>query len=109
MAECGVCRTAGIAHSGYHARNFPEGQGPLELAYALTIHKAQGSEFRTVFVVLPKNCRLISRELLYTALTRSRDRLVLLIEGDSASVLSQKFVHKSGRDSPRFRRRSWSK
>ena len=60
--------------------------GPLELAYALTVHKSQGSEFRKVFVVLPKNCRLLSRELVYTALTRSREQLVLLIEGDDATV-----------------------
>src|ERR1700675_4265083 len=54
-----------------------------KLAYALTVHKAQGSEFQKVFVVLPKNCRPLSRELLYTALTRSRRQLVLLIEGDN--------------------------
>jgi ATP-dependent exoDNAse (exonuclease V) alpha subunit len=72
---------------GYSSRHFPSGSGPLELAYALTVHKAQGSEFRRVFVILPKTCRLLSRELLYTALTRSRDQLVLLIEGDDASIL----------------------
>ncbi|MHB8875706.1 MAG: AAA family ATPase [Myxococcaceae bacterium] len=72
---------------GYHGRDFPGGSGPLELAYALTVHKAQGSEFKKVFVVLPKTCRLLSRELLYTALTRSREQLVLLIEGENASVL----------------------
>lgn len=72
---------------GYRGRDFPGGAGPLELAYALTVHKAQGSEFRKVFVVLPKNCRLLSRELLYTALTRSREQLVLLIEGSDATVL----------------------
>jgi hypothetical protein len=72
---------------GYRSRDFPEGSGPLELAYALTIHKAQGSEFQTVFVVLPRNSGLLSRELLYTALTRSRRRLVLLVEGDDASFL----------------------
>lgn len=72
---------------GYQGRDFPGGTGVLELAYALTVHKAQGSEFKVVFVVLPKNCRLISRELLYTALTRSRDKLVLLIEGEDASGL----------------------
>jgi hypothetical protein len=63
------------------------GGGPLELAYALTVHKAQGSDFQTVFVVLPQRSRLMSRELLYTALTRSRDRLVLLVEGTDASFL----------------------
>jgi len=72
---------------GYRSREFPGGAGPLELAYALTVHKSQGSEFRKVFVVLPKNCRLLSRELLYTSLTRSREQLVLLIEGsDTASL-----------------------
>lgn len=72
---------------GYSKRDFPGGAGPLELAYALTVHKSQGSEFRKVFVVLPKDCQLLTRELLYTALTRSREQLVLLIEGDDASVL----------------------
>jgi hypothetical protein len=61
--------------------------GPLELAYALTVHKAQGSEFGVVFLVLPKRTRLLTRELLYTALTRSRQHLVLLIEGRDASFL----------------------
>jgi len=72
---------------GYSGRDFPGNAGPLQLAYALTVHKAQGSEFKKVFVVLPKNCRLLSRELLYTALTRSREQLVLLIEGSDASIL----------------------
>lgn len=55
----------------YYPGQFPTGGGgPLELAYALTVHKAQGSEFRKVFVVLPQRSRLMSRELLYTALTR---------------------------------------
>lgn len=72
---------------GYSKRDFPGGVGPLELAYALTVHKSQGSEFKKVFVVVPRNCRLLSRELIYTALTRSREQLVLLIEGDDATVL----------------------
>ena len=72
---------------GYSGRDFPGGSGPLELAYAITVHKSQGSEFQKVFVILPKNCRPLSRELLYTALTRSRRQLVLLVEGDNASML----------------------
>ena len=71
----------------YRPGQFGGGSGPLELAYALTVHKAQGSEFGTVFVVLPKHSRLMTRELLYTALTRSRDRLVLLIEGSDPTFL----------------------
>jgi hypothetical protein len=72
---------------GYRTRDFPGGSGPLELAYAITVHKSQGSEFQKVFVVLPKNCRPLSRELVYTALTRSRQQLILLIEGDDPSML----------------------
>lgn len=67
--------------------DFKEGAGPLELAYALTIHKAQGSDFNYVFVVLPKTTRLLSRELIYTALTRSKNKLILLIEGNDPSFL----------------------
>ncbi len=59
-----------------------EGSPPLELAYALTVHKSQGSEFGITFVVLPDPCWPLSRELLYTALTRQRDRVVILHQGD---------------------------
>jgi len=55
-----------------------EGENPLELAYALTVHKAQGSEFETVILVISEPCRLLSRELLYTAITRQSKKLVIL-------------------------------
>ena len=61
-----------------------EARNPLELAYALTVHKTQGSEFGITFLVLPNPCWLLSRELLYTALTRHRDRLVVLHQGPVA-------------------------
>ena len=55
----------------FTAKDFgEEGNAVLELAYALTVHKSQGSEYGTVILVLPNPCRLLSRELLYTALTR---------------------------------------
>jgi hypothetical protein len=66
----------------FTSRDFAEEGNPaLELAYALTVHKSQGSEFGTVFLVLPNPCRLLSRELLYTALTRQKDRVVILHQG----------------------------
>lgn len=64
-----------------------DGEPSLELAYALTIHKAQGSEFGMTFIVIPNPCRLLSRELLYTALTRQREQVVLFHEGDLRSLL----------------------
>src|SRR5262249_37124181 len=65
-----------------------EANPSVELAYALTVHKTQGSEFGTTFLVLPNPCRLLSRELLYTSLTRHRDRLVLLHQGPARALLS---------------------
>ncbi len=44
-----------------------------ESAYALTVHKSQGSEFDQVLLVLPQQpSRVVTRELLYTAITRAR-------------------------------------
>ena len=67
---------------GYSSRDFGEEGSPvLELAYALTIHKSQGSEFSITFLVLPNPCLLLSRELLYTALTRHREKMIILHQG----------------------------
>jgi len=59
-----------------------EAQPPLELAYALTVHKAQGSEFGLTLLILPNPCRLLSRELLYTALTRQQNRVIIFHQGE---------------------------
>lgn len=48
-----------------------------ETAYAITIHKAQGSEFDQVLLLLPEEeSRVLSQELLYTGITRARKRLI---------------------------------
>ena len=43
-----------------------------ELAYCISIHKSQGSEYDEVSIVIPKASEVFSRELLYTAITRSK-------------------------------------
>jgi exodeoxyribonuclease V alpha subunit len=54
-------------------------------AYAVTVHKSQGSEYGTVVVVLPPpTSPLATRELLYTAITRARTRVVIV--GSEAAV-----------------------
>lgn len=63
-----------------------EANNPLELAYALTVHKAQGSEFGKVFIVIPNPCFLLSREMLYTALTRQKDKVIMLIQGKALDI-----------------------
>jgi len=48
-------------------------------AWAFTIHKSQGSEYRRVVVSLPtKPNRILSRQLLYTAVTRAKEEVVVL-------------------------------
>ena len=55
-----------------------DGDADLELAYALTVHKSQGSEFGKAILVLGEPGGLLSKELLYTAITRQKDKLVIL-------------------------------
>jgi exodeoxyribonuclease V alpha subunit len=51
----------------------------VETVYAMTIHKSQGSQFDTAAVLLPDpNSRILTRELLYTAVTRARGRLLVV-------------------------------
>jgi exodeoxyribonuclease V alpha subunit len=53
--------------------------GAVDTVYAMTIHKSQGSQFDTAAVLLPAaDSRLLTRELLYTAVTRARSELILV-------------------------------
>ena len=57
----------------------------LELAYALTVHKAQGGEWRKVLLVLPpERGPIFNRNLLYTAVTRAKEELWIL--GDKKTI-----------------------
>lgn len=66
----------------------PDVEENLELAYAISVHKAQGSEFENVYFVLPKHKRaLVTRELFYTGLTRATSHCTLLIQEDISPLL----------------------
>jgi len=53
-------------------------------AYALTVHKAQGSEWRKVYLCLHQShATMMQRELLYTAITRAKEELYVICEPDS--------------------------
>lgn len=78
----------GVTYS-YTKKDFDEESGTanLELAYALTVHKAQGSQFNTVILVISEPCRIISKEMLYTALTRQFEKVVILYNKDPHELL----------------------
>ena len=70
----------------------------VETAWAMTVHKSQGSEFDDVVVVLPnQESRVMSRELLYTGVTRAR-RSVTVVGSDAAlrSAVQQRTERTSG-------------
>jgi len=76
-----------------------------ESAYALTIHKTQGSEFDSVLLILPSQMsELLSRELLYTAITRARKRVE--IWGDEE--LFRRAVERRTERSSGLRDRLWN-
>ena len=73
---------------GRHARSAlaPARLPEHETAFALTVHKSQGSEFQDVLMVLPDApSQVLTRELLYTAITRTRNTVTILA---SAEVFS---------------------
>ena len=67
--------------------------GESETVFAMTIHKSQGSEFDNVLVLLPDadNIELLTRELLYTAVTRARKKV--LLQGTEENILQT--AHRS--------------
>ena len=72
-----------------------ESDAALELAYALTVHKAQGSQFKLVIVVLPEGHPILSRELIYTALTRHENRVVVMHQGSRSLLKEFTSPHRS--------------
>lgn len=70
----------------------------IQTAFALTIHKSQGSEFKHTAVVLDANSsKLLSQELIYTAITRAKSVVTLLVNPTAfTQSLQVKTVRKSG-------------
>ena len=62
-------------------REFPAALLPeFELAYCISVHKSQGSEFKKVVLLVPKGAEIFGREILYTGMTRAKDELIVLGE-----------------------------
>jgi exodeoxyribonuclease V alpha subunit len=70
--------TAAFERRGEVVEYAPARLGAVETVYAMTVHKSQGSQFGTAAVLLPgPGSQILTRELLYTAITRARERLIV--------------------------------
>jgi exodeoxyribonuclease V alpha subunit len=86
----GVLRVAFAAEDGTGIRWVPPSRlCAVETVYAMTVHKSQGSEFTHAALVLPdRGSPVLTRELVYTGITRAR-RWFSLVEAGDAGVLRQ--------------------
>lgn len=70
----------------------------LDLAYAITIHKSQGSEFDVVILVISSNSpKLLTRNLLYTAITRAK-KLLVVVGNDKVLQFMIQNIHTKSRN-----------
>ncbi len=82
----------------YHVSSLP----PHETCFAMTVHKSQGSEFNHVTLIVPNPGsasveQLITRELIYTAVTRARDSIAIYSDNETwAMALAQSIQRMSG-------------
>ncbi|MGN8107339.1 AAA family ATPase [Paraburkholderia sp. 22098] len=75
----------------------PAALPPHDTAFALTVHKSQGSEFEHAVLMLPSTfSRVLSRELVYTAISRARERVEVI---GASAVLAQAIATPTQRDS----------
>ncbi len=62
--------------------DLPQIHSPLTLAYAITVHKAQGSEYDTVLVPICKRSPILTRNWIYTAISRGKQKVILYGDPD---------------------------
>ncbi|MBA3651294.1 MAG: exodeoxyribonuclease V subunit alpha [Chthoniobacterales bacterium] len=75
-ADGGELRAFFVSAEGKLRRFLPSRLPRHETAFAMTVHKSQGSEFSEILLLLPESdSQLLTRELLYTALTRAREQV----------------------------------
>jgi exodeoxyribonuclease V alpha subunit len=78
-------------------RSFPPLRLPEhETVYAMTVHKSQGSEFNDVLFITPdRDARVMTRELVYTAITRAKERLEVWGKEDVFLAAVRRRIHRS--------------
>lgn len=104
--DVGLC----LSHANGLRVAFPNGQGGIhwvlpsrldavETVFAMTVHKSQGSEFEHVMVILPDySVAVLTRELLYTGITRAKKRLTLVVSSSDVlwRTVDKKVIRSGG-------------
>jgi exodeoxyribonuclease V alpha subunit len=87
---------AAVAGSAGRLDVAPSRLGDVETMHALTIHKSQGSQADEVVVILPPpESRLLTRELFYTAITRARERVVVVGSPDDVRAAIERRAQRA--------------
>lgn len=69
----------------------------FEMAYVISVHKSQGSEYDDVLLLLPPGCEKFGRKMLYTAITRARRSLTIVSSSDTLrACIDINPIRKSG-------------
>ncbi len=77
-------------------RVLPSRMPPHETVYAMTVHKSQGSEFDQVLLVLPEEqSRVVTRELVYTGITRAKRQVIILAAAENLQQAAGKPLVRS--------------
>lgn len=104
--DIGVCYDGKVWFRGDNncLRKFSPVQLPAhECAFAMTIHKSQGSDCPNVLMVLPEHeSPILTRELLYTGITRAKNRLFLIAEPGEDTTPEQLLKHAAQRHTARW-------
>ncbi len=89
---------AAFERRGAIAEVSPTRLAAVDTVYAMTVHKSQGSQYEAVAFLLPSaDSRILTRELLYTAATRARERLILVgTEDVIRSAIERPITRASG-------------
>ena len=68
---------------------------PFQIAYAISIHKAQGLEYKSVKVVIPSsNAEKITHSIFYTAITRAKEKLKIFWSAETMETIVKSFTEE---------------
>ncbi|MEG0691774.1 MAG: AAA family ATPase, partial [Oscillospiraceae bacterium] len=72
---------------------------PFQIAYAISIHKAQGLEFNSVKVIIPSsNSEKITHDIFYTAITRAKKKLKIFWSSETMKMIIEEFSKEGDKD-----------